>query len=51
MSEMSPEDAKLDAQWRAVFGGPLPMLGAPEITLQILKEHLAKQRQELDAEH
>lgn len=35
---LSPEDAALDARWRAAFGQPLPLLGAGEIVRTILAE-------------
>ena len=35
----SPIDAELDARWRAAFGQPLPMLGAPDVARAILREH------------
>lgn len=42
MPDISPEDAKIDAEWRKAFGQPLPMLGAPEIARLILDEHYSK---------
>jgi hypothetical protein len=35
---LSPEDTALDAQWRAAFGQPLPLLGAGPIVRTILAE-------------
>ena len=40
--KLSQTDAELDVLWRAVFGQPLPMLGAPEIAEAILADHLAQ---------
>ena len=40
--ELPQTDAELDVVWRAVFGQPLPMLGAPEIAKAILAEHLVE---------
>lgn len=48
MADMSSEDAKLDVLWRQVFGGPLPMLGAPDIAKAILKEHAETSRPDSD---
>lgn len=39
--DIPPDDAELDVLWRAAFGQPLPMLGAPEIARKILADHLA----------
>lgn len=35
-SPLSPEDAELDARWRAVFGQPLPIIGAADIARAVL---------------
>ncbi|ADL00774.1 hypothetical protein [Brevundimonas subvibrioides] len=35
-------DEELDVLWRAVFGQPLPVLGAPKIAGAILARHLAE---------
>lgn len=35
---MSTEDRQLDAQWRDVFGQPLPILGAGELVRRILAQ-------------
>ena len=39
VSKLSPEDAALDAQWRAAFGQPLPLLGAAPIVKMILADN------------
>lgn len=39
---LSPEDAALDARWRAAFGQPLPLLGAGDIVRTILADQTAK---------
>ena len=36
-TEMTPEEAELDEQWRARFGQPLPILGCADIVRQILQ--------------
>ena len=41
MPMLTDEDAELDRRWRLAFGGPLPMLGAPEIALELLERQLA----------
>ena len=43
---LSPEDAALDARWRAAFGQPLPLLGAGEIVRTILAEQTANEHKQ-----
>lgn len=33
---LSAEDAALDAEWRATFGQPLPIIGAADIARAVL---------------
>lgn len=37
LDEIDP-DIELDREWRAVFGGPLPVLGAPDIARKLIRE-------------
>lgn len=41
--QMTPEEIKLDREWRVRFGQPLPMLGCANIVRRILlmPEHAA----------
>lgn len=40
LGEINP-DIALDREWRAVFGGPLPILGAPDIARRLISQHRA----------
>lgn len=40
-SRIPQTDTELDVVWRAAFGEPLPILGAPDIAAAILADHLA----------
>ena len=38
-TSLPPDEARLDSLWRARFGQPMPMVGAPDIVRRILRQN------------